>query len=429
LTTPQRRSAIILVWFAHKIIQAFVDAGEHYLPSETDHSEQSNPLPSPELNPLLNPLLGENMSRWAEVYFTSPPERREQAVLELLHELQGANLNPGSAATAAAAAPESELEPASDLPQAMVRCDACGRENPPTHRFCGMCGRPVSVQPMAADRHMVDLHAENDVEARAVIEDLPRPAPAPQPLGNETISPSQEGSYELPLNSNELSLFQGGREGESYVDDADDTFSNPRPYRLYVGIALAIVIFALASMAWRSSQINSQNSHMQQAPPSATTEPVAPTAAPPVTAKAAPPSEALPSPKDTSVPSNSDRNDQAQVKTRSAKNAQPQAAPSAEKSRLEAASRNGGVELAIAQDYLAGANGEPRNSSEAAKWLWKSMAKHNATATLALADLYLKGDGVSKNCDQARVLLDSAARGGVKQAGERLRNLQAFDCE
>jgi TPR repeat protein len=90
---------------------------------------------------------------------------------------------------------------------------------------------------------------------------------------------------------------------------------------------------------------------------------------------------------------------------------------------------NGAEELAIAQHYLTEGNGLQRNSSEAAKWLWKSMAKNNANATLLLADLYLKGDGVSKNCDQARVLLDSAARSGMKQAGERLRHLQAFGCE
>ena len=89
----------------------------------------------------------------------------------------------------------------------------------------------------------------------------------------------------------------------------------------------------------------------------------------------------------------------------------------------------GAEELAVAQRYLTGANGQQRNSAEAAKWLWKSMAKHNSSATLLLADLYLKGDGVSKNCDQARVLLDSAARGGMKQAGERLRHLPAFGCE
>jgi len=50
-------------------------------------------------------------------------------------------------------------------------------------------------------------------------------------------------------------------------------------------------------------------------------------------------------------------------------------------------------------------------------------------AAIGLADLYLKGDGVAKSCDQARVLLDSAARRGMSGAGARLRNLQAFGCQ
>jgi TPR repeat protein len=87
---------------------------------------------------------------------------------------------------------------------------------------------------------------------------------------------------------------------------------------------------------------------------------------------------------------------------------------------------NGSEEFAIAQRYLAS---QPRDSAEAAKWLWKAMAKHNGPSMVALADLYLKGDGVSKNCDQARVLLDSAAQRGMAGAGQRLRNLQAFGCQ
>jgi TPR repeat protein len=83
----------------------------------------------------------------------------------------------------------------------------------------------------------------------------------------------------------------------------------------------------------------------------------------------------------------------------------------------------------MAQRYLSGTSGHARDSAEAAKWLWKSIAKHNGPATLALADLYLKGDGVPKNCDQARVLLDSAALRGMAGAGARLRNLQAFGCQ
>jgi len=97
--------------------------------------------------------------------------------------------------------------------------------------------------------------------------------------------------------------------------------------------------------------------------------------------------------------------------------------------QAEPVSANGAEELAIAQRYLNAAAGQERNSSEAAKWLWKAIAKHNADATLLLSDLYLKGDGVEKNCDQARVLLDAAAGRGMKGAGDRLRHLQAFGCQ
>ena len=57
------------------------------MPDPTDKSETST-LPDTELNPLLNPLLAENLGRWAEVYFTSPPENRAQAVSALLSELR-----------------------------------------------------------------------------------------------------------------------------------------------------------------------------------------------------------------------------------------------------------------------------------------------------------------------------------------------------
>ena len=83
----------------------------------------------------------------------------------------------------------------------------------------------------------------------------------------------------------------------------------------------------------------------------------------------------------------------------------------------------------MAQRYLNGTDGQTRDTAQAAKWLWKSVAKHNGAATILLADLFLKGDGVSKNCEQARLLLDAAASRGLVGAGERLRNLQAFGCQ
>ena len=82
----------------------------------------------------------------------------------------------------------------------------------------------------------------------------------------------------------------------------------------------------------------------------------------------------------------------------------------------------------MAQSYLTGKQGQ-RNSSEAAKWLWKAVAKENSAATVLLSDLYLRGDGVPKNCDQARLLLDAGARKGAAGAAQRIRNLQAFGCQ
>jgi TPR repeat protein len=192
------------------------------------------------------------------------------------------------------------------------------------------------------------------------------------------------------------------------------------------------VIFALAYTAWRNGQTTSQNSHVQpQAPPPIATQPALPETAPPSTAKTATPDGLAPSDKHSAIPSNSERSgESAPVKNRgNKKQDQPLTTRAIAKNPPETASRNGSEELSMAQAYLSGTSGEPRNSAEAAKWLWKSMAKHNSTATLTLADLYLKGDGVAKNCDQARVLLDSAARAGMKQAGEQLRHLQAFGCE
>jgi hypothetical protein len=82
--------------------------------SGNNNSNRNSTLPLPELNPLLNPVLGAHMGRWAEVYFTSPPEKREEAVLDLLRELQGgegATLQPPNAADSVAKQPPAEPSP------------------------------------------------------------------------------------------------------------------------------------------------------------------------------------------------------------------------------------------------------------------------------------------------------------------------------
>jgi TPR repeat protein len=102
--------------------------------------------------------------------------------------------------------------------------------------------------------------------------------------------------------------------------------------------------------------------------------------------------------------------------------------PADAKSPALAMEQSSAQDFATAEKYLKGARGSSRDSREASQWLWKAVSKGNPAATVALSDLYLRGDGVPKNCDQARLLLDAAARKGVKGAADRLRNLQAFGC-
>jgi hypothetical protein len=435
------------------------------LARQIERPEESSTLPAPELNPLLNPLLAQNMGRWAEVYFTSPPERREQAVLELLRELheRGEDSLPertlsNEPSVRSESAPQTNHDyqsprvPSQLVQLERVRCQSCGRELPATQKFCGMCGtrqyratvatgldvdsaageasmpeRPVAVQP---DDDWLERESSSFVNRE------PQYAPPP-PVG---LEPAELTSAP----ANPLSLFQTRHEdGDRYRDRYDDNqeiFSYPsasRPYRLYVGVALAIIIGVLGYMAWRSAQVASESSHAALpvapgAPAQAAPAETSPTASNPATADKAPEqNRATSSQNAPSVPSEDVATKAPPNRvTQPAHQAAPKTTPiAASKTQPATATGAGAEELATALSYLEGINGQPRNGAEAAKWLWKSMAKHNASATILLADLYLKGDGVPKNCDQARVLLDSAARSGVKEAGERLRNLQAFGCQ
>jgi TPR repeat protein len=85
-------------------------------------------------------------------------------------------------------------------------------------------------------------------------------------------------------------------------------------------------------------------------------------------------------------------------------------------------------ELLIAQRYLEGKPGSSRDTAEAAKWLWRAVGKQNPSAAMLLADLYARGDGVSKSCDQARILLVAATKKGFPEAAEKLRRLERNGC-
>jgi len=434
--------------------------------SRIDHSGEPGTLPAPELNPLLNPLLADNMGRWAHVYFTSPPEKREHAVYELLRELEnekakrsepvaGApnSLRPPSVAhePAREATPLRPLAPMQlESQPAAIRCNTCGRNSPSSQKFCGMCGTRLreeiaspsenemgSGDESIADRHITEHHISDlHIEDRQIVSH--DESAAFRPYSESQLIAEEREVYQSRLNPNELSLFQSigvSDQGYDYGDKAQDGAAN-RSYRVYVGIAVVVIIGVLAYMAWRGVQATSRTLPAAPISTEETTEQSSPPAPaptqPPADAKAASGAHPVAETKASTShePATPVLNHAAPRTAKSLPAARPKTiTPSSAPPQAEATAGTGTEELALAERYLNGANGRGRNSSEAARWLWKAMAKHNPEAPLLLSDLYLRGDGVSKNCDQARVLLDAAALRGVKDAGQRLRHLQAFGCQ
>jgi TPR repeat protein len=190
-----------------------------------------------------------------------------------------------------------------------------------------------------------------------------------------------------------------------------------RRSRLYIGMALAVIIAGLAYLAWHGGQ-------------SAPKRSLFPAQAPSPAVQSNPPSPAV----QRQSPQQNLSSTQASTAPAEASGERPQNATeptSAPKTPTvakdsPAVSTNGNQELATALSFL---NGQHRDSATAAQWLWKAVEKRNTAATVLLARLYLRGDGVQKNCDQGRVLLDAAADKGSKDAASLLRNLQAFGCQ
>jgi hypothetical protein len=81
--------------------------------------------------------------------------------------------------------------------------------------------------------------------------------------------------------------------------------------------------------------------------------------------------------------------------------------------------------VALAQSHDASS---ARKSVVSPQQLWTAVEGGNIQATLTLADLYLRGDGVPVNCDQARVLLLVASKKGSAQAIKELRELDTTGC-
>lgn len=452
------------------------------MPNPTEESDQ-NALPDPELNPLLNPLLAAHMGRWAEVYFTTPPERRGQAIADLLKELESTSPpQPDSQvladetamrtetieteteelpATETLSETEREATQAPDSPPGTLElvciCSLCGHSNREEQRFCGMCGSRLE----APSEQRISEIDEFRPSIRAIADD-PLPSFHAEPLDPATeadyrfAAPAQENEVEEPgwprasnHSTNDIPHFRNevphfAQHVPRFADDAPSSAAErsgvPYRYRLYVGVGLAILLAALIYMARRGTGALSDAA---QSPPSRVipaAQPGSATPGPPTPEPAAATGSTGAEEKTvggTQEPLNpmvpAAKAASSRKRAISAPPAQPiapqQIAPMTGSSSSTSAEFCGADDLAMAEKYLNGNHGTARDSKEAAQLLWKAVGKGNPAATIVLSDLYLRGDGVPKSCDQARLLLDAAARKGVKSAADRLRNLQAFGCQ
>ena len=133
-----------------------LEDGESFVPQSQEQTpEPTAELPNPELNPLMNPTLGRNLGRWAEVYFTSPPEKRQEAVVELLRELKGSpSANPPVPAelkeivASHKRVTEGPQVATAEIPlnEPGVQCGLCGHRYSTPQRFCGMCGAMIGAE-------------------------------------------------------------------------------------------------------------------------------------------------------------------------------------------------------------------------------------------------------------------------------------------
>ena len=88
----------------------------------------------------------------------------------------------------------------------------------------------------------------------------------------------------------------------------------------------------------------------------------------------------------------------------------------------------GQEEFNSAREILRG-NSRQRDLPRAVDLLWAGVRKGYVPAEVTLADLFRRGDGVEKNCDQARVLLVAASKKGSLDARQMLEHMAEQGCE
>ncbi len=201
-------------------------------------SDFKGKLPNPKLNPMTNPTLGRNLGRWAQVYFTTPPEKREEAVVELLRELEAKSEIHKDGPEVPHHPQNSEVFPeptrvkiteAEPLKSEPRHCPECHHKYLPNQCFCGICGSPLKGS------------TEQSVRPESPAIDLPR-ATANDPLFSGSIpnSVSKHAGTDVQW-LREKTLAELGIEA-----------GKPRSFGKSVAVILVFLLLLFFYVQWRS---------------------------------------------------------------------------------------------------------------------------------------------------------------------------------
>jgi TPR repeat protein len=288
---------------------------------------------------------------------------------------------------------------------------------PGTNRLAGALGVAGNEAPQSDDGEAVRASADFDDTAR-------NPASYARGEADAYVPPANLQSHSLEAHPEQSPV--------EFSLSAYETERATRHYRVYIGIVLTMLLAWLVYATWHSNAKRSGDRLPAELPAPAIDAPASPA---PGEGKGGVSASHASSPSLSKGESNSataspgnlegkGKNIESQDTMAGVRHPSPPTL--AAQSRDGAIGENGAAELAAAEKYLKAGDG---GASQAIPWLWKAVAKQNVDAALVLSDLYLRGDGVVKSCDQARLLLDAAARKGGTTAAEGTNRLLAFGCQ
>jgi hypothetical protein len=259
----------------------------------------------------------------------------------------------------------------------------------------------------------------------------PRATAAPAPPFAPTAIPMQQ------LAGPGFQRFEDGPQPRGYAWDREMSAPNSRPrfFRGFLaGVFVSAIIAGFLFFTYGNSNIDLRKEWSEMIGPSPALR-VAPPALSPVQAPPPAPLE-LPPPAGAGAPAdiaplpaagNAPKAGNAPTNTTAQSPIENERSTPVPEKLPSKTTDLGEEDLALARRYLAEMPGRT-NSATATQYLWAAVEKGNITAEITLADMYARGDGVTKNCDQAQVLLRAAARKDSSEVSQKLAQMIRIGC-